>query len=45
MANCPNCGFVLDTEEDNDALAADEQFDYFCAACGELYVEADLDVD
>lgn len=40
--DCPECGSPLDTEEDNDALANDEQFDYFCPRCGGLYAEHDL---
>jgi DNA-directed RNA polymerase subunit RPC12/RpoP len=40
---CPECGHTpLDTEDNNPALANDEQFDYFCAVCGELFEESDL---
>jgi len=43
MPECPTCGHPeLDTEENNDALADDEEFDYFCVTCGELFTEADL---
>lgn len=41
---CPQCDHPeLDTEEDNDALADDDQFDYFCVTCGGLFTEEDLE--
>lgn len=43
MPQCPNCGYdELDTEQTNDALAHDENFDYFCVNCGELFAEDDV---
>lgn len=40
---CPDCGTEdMDTEEDNDALKHDEEFDYFCPFCGGLFKEEDL---
>lgn len=43
MPECPDCGHPeLDTEENNDALADDPQFDYFCVVCGELFREEEV---
>jgi hypothetical protein len=36
-SECPDCGHELDTEENNDALAADEHHEYFCPRCGRLF--------
>ncbi|WP_338740399.1 hypothetical protein [Haloplanus salilacus] len=37
MTDCPDCGHELDTEENNGALAADENHEYFCSRCGQLF--------
>lgn len=43
MYECPECGHdPLDTEQNNDALANDEQFDYFCPRCGGLFAEGEV---
>jgi len=44
---CPECGHApLDTEDENQALADDEQFEFFCNVCGELFEgESDLQRD
>lgn len=43
MPECPTCGYhELDTEENNDALADDEENDYFCVNCGGLFTEGEV---
>jgi aspartate carbamoyltransferase regulatory subunit len=45
MADCPTEGCEnesLDTAENNDALAADEDNDYFCHWCGRLFSEEEV---
>jgi len=39
---CPDCGHELDTEDNNDALAADEHNEYFCPRCGRLFEDVPL---
>jgi DNA-directed RNA polymerase subunit RPC12/RpoP len=41
--DCPDCGHDLDTEETNDALAADEGHEYFCPRCGRLFGRVETD--
>ena len=41
--DCPDCGHDLDTEENNDALAADEDHEYFCPRCGRLFNRVETD--
>jgi len=39
---CPDCGYDLDTPENNRALETDPDHDYFCPTCGELFTEGEV---